>query len=67
MEDAVKESKGIVPEDEVNVEFKNEEATQNNDFCFTNDDFVKYCKELSDATRYQDKYRDACNIIKGLK
>lgn len=64
-QDTVKEGKAIVPEDGVNKEVENDEATQNNDFYFTNDGFVEYCKELNDTTRHHGNYREVYNIIKG--
>ena len=56
-----------MPEDDLNEDIENEEATPNNDFCFTNDDFVEYRTQVNDATRHQGKYREAWHIIKGLE
>ena len=40
-QDAVQEEEDIVPEDDLNEDVENEEATPNNDFCFAHDDFLK--------------------------
>ena len=39
----------------------------NNDFCFTNDDFIEYRTGINDATRHQGKYREAWETIKSLQ
>ena len=54
-------------EDDVNEEVENEEAMPNNNFCFTNDDFMEYCTELNNAIRHQGKYREASNTVKVLE
>ena len=41
-----------------NEDVENEEAAPNNDFCFTNDDFVDYRTQVNDVTRHQYKYRE---------
>jgi len=66
-QDAVQEEEDIVPEDDLNEDVENEEATPNNYFCFTNNDFVEYLTQVNDATRHQGKYREVWNIIKVLE
>ena len=44
-----------------------EDAMPNNDFCFTNDDFIEYRTGINDATRHQGKYREAWATIKSLE
>ena len=39
----------------------------NNDFCFTEDDFLESLSNMNDATRHRSKWRDAWQIIKGLE
>ena len=39
----------------------------NNDFCFTEDDFLESLSNMNDATRHRSKWRDAWHIIKGLE
>ena len=38
----------------------------NNDFCFTEDDFLESLSNMNDTTRHHSKWRDAWQIIKGL-
>ena len=62
--DAVEEGEDIEPEEEPEG---SEDATPNNDFCFTNDDFIEYRTGINDATRHQGKYREAWDRIKSLQ
>ena len=39
----------------------------NNDFCFTEDDFLESLSNMNDATRHRSKWHDAWQIIKGLE
>jgi len=67
--DAVEEVEDIEPEEEnMNEEAEgSEDATPNNDFCFTNDDFIEYRTGINDATSNQGKYREAWATIKSLQ
>ena len=39
----------------------------NNNFCFTEDDFLESLSNMNDATRHRSKWHDAWQIIKGLE
>jgi len=66
-QDIVIENEDIVPKDDSNDNVDNEEATPNNNFCFTNDDFIEYRTQVNDSTRHQGDDRKAWNTIKCLK
>lgn len=64
--DTVEENEDIEPEEEnmnEEVEGSNDD-TLNNDFCFTNDDFIEYYTEINGATRRQGKFKEAWATIK---
>ena len=67
--DAVEESEDMeAAEENMNEEAEeSEDAMPNNDFCFTNDDFIEYRTGINDATRHQGKYREAWATIKSLE
>ena len=48
---------------------EDEDPTQlpNNDFCFTEDDFLESVTNMNDATRHRSKWRDAWKIINELE
>ena len=39
----------------------------NNNFCFTEEDFIAHYNKMNDATRYQGKNNDAWKEIKSLE
>ena len=49
------------------VETEEEEVTPNNDFCFTEEDFIATQTELNDATRHIASQGKAWNEIKAMK
>ena len=49
------------------VETEEEEVAPNNDFCFTEEDFIATQTELNDATRHIASRRKAWNEIKAMK
>uniref|UniRef100_A0A7S2RJD5 Uncharacterized protein n=1 Tax=Eucampia antarctica TaxID=49252 RepID=A0A7S2RJD5_9STRA len=65
----VEEAEDIVQEDEnFNEEAEvSESVTPDNDFCFTNDNFIEYRTVINDVARYQSKYIDACSNINSLE
>ena len=49
------------------VEDEGVELILNNDFCFTEEDFLRASNEMNDATRHQGIYSDTWRKIKNLK
>ena len=45
----------------------NSESFPNNDFCFTEDDFIEFVNNINDATRHRGNYHFTWNRIKDLE
>ena len=63
--DAVVEEEDGVDDDDDAVE-ESQEPLPNNDFCFTEEDFLSYRSSMNDATRHQGVYKDSWEKIKAL-
>ena len=46
---------------------KNSDSFPNNNFCFTEDDFIESINNINDATRHRDNYNFTWNKIKDLE
>ena len=46
---------------------KNSDSFPNNDFCFTEDDFIESINNINDATRHRDNYNFTWNKIRDLE
>ena len=70
-EDAFEESEHVSDMLGDNVESQNtvedEGGMPNNDFCFTEDDFIETRQQMNDAVRHQGTYMDAWSKIKALE
>ena len=70
-EDAFEESEHVSDMLGDNVESENtvedEGGMPNNDFCFTEDDFIETRQQMNDAVRHQGTYMDAWSKIKALE
>ena len=46
---------------------ENSDSFPNNDFCFTEDDFIESINNINDATRHRDNYNFTWNKIRDLE
>ena len=59
------ENAAMVPLD-ANDQEETQEGLPNNDFCFTEADFLETRNQMNDATRHQGSYNEAWDIIRNL-